>query len=105
MYVYIILTNFIYNLDSTRLLKFVVCIQDTWTECLVILSPPVIYTYLHPDCENSLIVSSSLVQNIPYVKYIYWKNPETSSINNRGRGDSHFIMKGMYQCSSQKFAM
>ena len=83
-----------YNLVPTyavRLIKPVV--PETGTECMVILSPPVI-SKIYPDCENSLIVSSLSVHDIP--NCMYWIHAETST--KRGRGDSCFIMKGVCMC-------
>ena len=85
-----------YNLVPTyavRLIKPVV--PETGTECMVILSPPVI-SKIYPDYENSLIVSPSSVHDIP--KCMYWIHAENSIINKRGRGDSCFIMKGVCVC-------
>ena len=85
-----------YNLVPTytvRIIKPVV--PDAGTECMVILSPSVI-SNLYPDCENSLIVSSSSVHGIP--KCMYLIHAETSTINKRGRENSCFIMKGVCVC-------
>ena len=92
----IIMYLLFYNLIPTYTVKLIKpVVPDTGTECMVILSPPVI-SKIYSDCENSLIVSPSSVHDIP--KCMYWIHAETSTINKRGREDSCFIMKGVCVC-------
>ena len=80
-----------YNLVPTYTVRLITPVVP---DAGIVILPPLVISNLYSDCENSLIVSSSSVHDIP--NCMYWIHPETST--KRGTGDSCFIMKGVCVC-------